>query len=52
MTQRNVYSCRFAPNRFGIPFVVGFVSPDAVGLGAQAGLALNLVASLQTAYAS
>jgi hypothetical protein len=26
-------------------WVAGFVSPDAVGLGAQAGLALNLVAS-------
>ena len=54
MTQRNIYFCRFAPNRFGILLVVGFVSLDAVGshpakrksgacrgtpgLGAQAGL--------------
>jgi hypothetical protein len=31
MTQRNRLFCRFAPNRFGISLVVGFVSLDAAG---------------------
>jgi hypothetical protein len=31
MTQRNIYFCRFAPNRFGISLVVEFVSLDAAG---------------------
>jgi hypothetical protein len=31
MTERNCLFCRFAPNRFGISLVVGFVSLDAAG---------------------
>jgi hypothetical protein len=31
MTQRNRLFCRFAPNRFGISLVMGFVSLDAAG---------------------
>jgi hypothetical protein len=57
MTQRNRIFCRFAPNRFGISHVVGFVSLDAAAsypakrksgacrgapwLGAQVGFAMD-----------